>query len=406
MPSPAGEVLLLCHRIPYPPDKGDKIRSWHWLSALAEHRAVHLGAFVDDPEDWAHVGHLRERCAEVLLLPLSSKLRGLWRFRTGQALTMACYCDRRMANWVDGLLQRRSIAQIVVYSSAMAQYARLPTAAGKRRIIDFVDVDADKWRQYAERSAPPTSWLYAREARLLLEHDAEAARCFDASLFVSPAEAALFQGQTAIADKVYAVPNGVDADFFSPLRARPSPFEEAGSVVVFTGAMDYRANIDAVRWFVTEVWPQVRVQAPTARFYIVGARPTSEVRALRRADVVVTGRVEDVRPYLQHAAAVVAPIRIARGIQNKVMEGMAMGRVVLTTPMGAEGIEATAGQHLLVAEDPADFAARTVQVLLGAHAAIGPAARRLVREHYTWRGAIGRFLRIVTGDVVRERDSA
>jgi sugar transferase (PEP-CTERM/EpsH1 system associated) len=404
-----GAVLLLCHRVPYPPDKGDKIRSYRWLTGLAERYRVYLGAFVDDPADWVHAERLQACCAELCLLPLvplRAKLRGLPALLRAEPLTCGYYRDRRMSAWVARVLARGDISRVVVFSSAMAQYALVPAAAEARRIIDFVDVDADKWRQYAARIGPPMSWLYDREARRLLAHDAAVAEAFDAGLFVSAAETELFRRLTGSAAVLEALPNGVDADGFAPSAGRPSPYHRDEHPVVFTGAMDYWANADAVRWFAAEVWPAVRREVPTARFHIVGARPAPEVLALRRDDIEVTGRVDDVRPYLQHAGAVVAPMRIARGIQNKVLEGMAMGRPVLTTPMGAEGLDALAGRHLLVEDDAAALAARTVEVLRGLHADIGPAARALVQEHYNWRAAIDGFMRVVAGDSVLERGAA
>jgi sugar transferase (PEP-CTERM/EpsH1 system associated) len=278
----------------------------------------------------------------------------------------------------------------------------LPGAEDVRRIIDYVDVDADKWRQYAQRCRPPMAWLYAREARCLLAYDARAARAVDASVFVSATEAALFQRETGVLGAA-AVPNGVDHVFFSPAASRPAPFEDGGPALVFTGAMDYWANVDAVSWFVAEVWPLVRAREPRARFYVVGARPTSAVLALSGDGVVVTGRVPDVRPYLQHAAVVVAPMRIARGIQNKVLEGMAMGRVVLTTSMGREGIDAEPGRHLLVADDPATMAGQAVAALRGQYVGLGAAAREQVRARYDWRRATERFLGVVAGDEAREQ---
>jgi glycosyltransferase involved in cell wall biosynthesis len=221
-----------------------------------------------------------------------------------------------------------------------------------------------------------------------------------------PPKPTCFGALTASKTVLMAVPNGVDADAFASVAARETPFGRHEQPVVFTGAMDYWANIDAVRWFAAEVWPEVRRHCPTARFYIVGARPAPEVLALRRHDIAVTGRVDDVRPYLQYAGAVVAPMRIARGMQNKVLEGMAMGRVVLTTAMGAEGLDALPGRHLLVEDDPVAFAARTVEVLHGAHADIGPAARALITTDFTWRGALERFTDIIAGDAALERDTA
>ena len=399
-------VLLLCHRIPYPPDKGDKIRSYRWLTGLAERYRVFLGAFVDDPDDWAHAEHVRGLCADLCLLPLIprlAKLRSLPALLSGDPLTVPYYRDRRMSAWVERTLVRSDVTHVVVFSSAMAQYAAGAAADGKRRIIDFVDVDADKWRQYAARTRPPLAWLYARESRRLIAHDAAVSSEFDAGVFVSAAEAELFRRLSGTHGALCAVPNGVDAAFSpDPGRERPFPAEE--QAVVFTGAMDYWANVDAVRWFTGAVWPSVRQRVPNARFYIVGARPAPAVLALRGPGVEVTGRVADVRPYLQHAALVVAPMQIARGIQNKVLEGMAMGRVVLTTSMGSEGLDVAAGRHLLVEDDPDAFAARAVEVLRGEHAGIGPAARALVQETYTWRSAVERFVSAVLGAQAVERE--
>jgi sugar transferase (PEP-CTERM/EpsH1 system associated) len=311
-----------------------------------------------------------------------------------------------MGAWVRDLLARRPINRIVVYSSAMAQYARMPLAEQPRRVIDYVDVDAEKWRQYAERRRGPMAWLYAREARCLLAHDADAAHAWDMSLFVSPPEAALFRRLARTPDTVAAVPNGVDLDFFSPRLGRMSPFGDGAMGLVFTGAMDYWANVDAVRWFATDVWPLVRRRMPCARLYVVGARPSRAIRQLACKDIVITGRVPDVRPYLQHAAGIIAPMRIARGIQNKVLEGMAMGRVVLTTSAGLEGIGAEPGRHLLVADEPITMAARAAELLNGQHAEIGAAARALISARYDWRDAKQQFLDIVGGNSMQQKVDA
>jgi len=398
-----GEVLLLCHRIPYPPDKGDKIRSYRWLQALAATYRVHLGAFVDDSRDWAHAERVQSLCVEVCLRPLSplrARLRSLPALLTGEALTTAYYRDRGMAAWTRDLLVRRPISRVIVFSSAMAQYALVSEAAALRRLIDYVDVDADKWRQYAQRARRPMRWVYAREARRLLTHDAQAARACSMSLFVSAPEAALFRRLSGVTAPVAAISNGVDHAFFAPSPEHGSPYPDAVPAVVFTGAMDYWANVDAVRWFATAVWPLLRRELPAARFYVVGARPSPEVRALAGEHIVVTGRVADVRPYLQHAAAVVAPMRIARGIQNKVLEGMAMARSVVTTSMGLEGIDAIPGRQLLVADDPAAMADQLAALMRGDHGGLGDAARARVLARYDWRSATEQFLDAVAGDRV------
>lgn len=397
------EVLLLCHRIPYPPDKGDKIRSYRWLKALAATYRVHLGAFVDDRRDWAHAERVQSLCGEVCLRPLSplrARLRSLPALLAGKPLTTAYYRDRSMAAWTRELLARRPISRVIVFSSAMAQYGLVAEADGLRRLIDYVDVDADKWRQYAQRTRRPMSWVYARESRRLLTHDAQAAEACSMSLFVSAPEAALFRRLSGVTAAVAAISNGVDHDFFSPSPERRSPYPDAVPAVVFTGAMDYWANVDAVCWFATAVWPLVRRAVPAARFYIIGARPSPEVSGLASEHIRITGRVEDVRPYLQHAAAVVAPMRIARGIQNKVLEGMAMARSVVTTSMGLEGIDAIPGKHLLVADQPAAMAEQLAALMRGDHGGLGRAARARVLARYDWSTATARFLDAVAGDRV------
>ena len=394
------DLLLLCHRLPFPPDKGDKIRSYRWLSALAERYRVHLAAFVDDENDWQYAPRMREVCAEVCLLPLvpsRAKLRSLPALLNGAPLSERYYRDPRAVAWVADLMRRRRIERVVVYSSAMAQYARGSQFAAIRRVIDFVDVDSDKWRQYAERQRRPMAWVYAREARRLLRYDAAIAGEFDLSLFVSSAEAEFFRRVAGVEARVDSVANGVDHSYFAPAAGRPSPYPAGQDVVVFTGAMDYWANLDAVRWFAREVWPAVRERVPTALFYIVGARPAAEVQALAGDGIIVTGRVPDVRPYLQHAGAVVAPMRIARGIQNKVLEGMAMARPVITSTKGLEGVDAADAQVVLVADEPHAFAERVCEALLGRHGALGAAARAFVQRRMDWSRATERFAALVEG---------
>lgn len=388
------DLLFLAHRIPYPPDKGDKIRSWHMLRHLAKNWRVHVGAFVDDPADWAHAEVLKGLCADVCLRPLNSragKLRSLVGLATGRALTLPYYQDAELERWVRAKLDG-GVRAVVVYSSAMAQFVM--HAQGARRIMDFVDIDSDKWRQYAPTKFRPLSWLYAREGRKLLEWERQVARDFDASLFVSEAEARDFRRLAPeSAHKVGYFNNGVDTEYFSPDHVFDSPIPTGGPSLVFTGAMDYWPNVDAVLWFAREVLPLIRKAVPEVRFLIVGSRPGAAVQGLAGSGVEVTGRVPDVRPYLAHAAMVVAPLRIARGIQNKVLEGMAMGKAVVATPQALEGISAQVGAEVLVAED-AGAQAETVLRLLrepGTAGSVGAAARRRVAADYTWAPNLARL---------------
>jgi sugar transferase (PEP-CTERM/EpsH1 system associated) len=388
------DLLFLAHRIPYPPDKGDKIRSWHMLRHLAENWRVHLGAFVDDPADWNHAAMLERVCADVCLRPLhptSGKLRSLIGLATGQPLTLPYYQDRGMDRWVRARLDS-GIRAVVVYSSAMAQFVM--EVEDTRRVMDFVDIDSDKWRQYAPTKPWPLSWLYAREARLLLEWERRVARAFDASLFVSAIEAQDFRRLAPESSgKVGFFNNGVDTDYFSPAHAFGRPFPADDRALVFTGAMDYWPNVDAVTWFARQVLPLLRRHLPRLRLYIVGSRPAPAVRDLAGDGVEVTGRVPDVRPYLAHADAVVAPLRIARGIQNKVLEGMSMAKAVVATPQALEGIAARPGEEVLVAEDAGTQADMLLSLLRepARAMAMGEAARRRVTADYTWGPNLARL---------------
>jgi len=384
-------LLFLSQRIPYPPNKGDKLRSFAVLKHLSQRYRVHLGCFIDDPDDWRHVEAVRAYCADVCcigLTPRWGKARSLLGLLEGRSLSEVYFRSARLSRWVDRVMARDSPDTAFLYSSVMGHY--LPTRRGARParvVMDFVDVDSVKWRQYADTHRWPLSALYRREhARLLAFDRAVAARC-DAAVFVSQQEAALFQSLAPeVAGKVHAITNGVDLAFFSPEAMLESPFEAGTCAIVMTGAMDYWPNIDGARWFAREVFPAIRAAVPAARFFVVGANPSPEVQSLaKQPGLVVTGRVADVRPYLAHAAVVVAPLRVARGIQNKVLEGMAMARVVVTTPQGLEGIEAVPGRHLLMADDDRAFIKATLGVLRGDPGTdLGAAARACVVGHYGW----------------------
>ena len=393
-------LLYLTHRIPYPPNKGDKVRSYHLLEFLRTRYHVHLGTFVDAEEDWRHVDAVKKLCGETYfarLNPTRAKLKslaGLWR---GEALTLAYYRDAGLQRWVNGLLARQQVKFALVFSSSMAQY--VANANNLRRVADFVDVDSDKWAQYAGSKPWPLSVLYRREAAQLLRQERAIARAFDATVLVTRAEAELFRKLAPeSADKISFAANGVDTDYFSPEANFDNPYPLDEQVLVFTGAMDYWPNIDAVEWFAKEVFPAVLVQHPAARFYIVGAHPAPAVMKLSSlAGVRVTGAVPDIRPYLAHAKLAVAPLRLARGVQNKVLEAMAMGKPTVVSPHAAAGVEATPGAELLVAAGPEEFANQIDALLLGRHPGLGAAARQRVLTDYRWETNLSRIDRLLKG---------
>ncbi|ROR34742.1 TIGR03087 family PEP-CTERM/XrtA system glycosyltransferase [Inmirania thermothiophila] len=385
------DILLVTHRIPYPPDKGDKIRSWRILRHLAGRARVHLATFVDDPADRVHVPHLAGLCASLRVAEA-----GGWRGRRraalgllrGEALTLAWYRDPALAAWVRETVARHRIEAALAFSSGVAPYALVPGL--RRRVLDLVDVDSDKWRQYAEGRGGAARWVYGREARRLAAAERAFVAAFDATLVVSEAEAALLGRIAPGAEgRIRVMRNGVDCGWFDPAGAGPSPYREGERAVVFTGAMDYWANVDAVLWLAREVWPAVRRRHPGARLYVVGARPAPVVAALDGRDgIVVTGRVEDVRPYLAHAAAAVAPLRIARGVQNKVLEAMAMGRAVVATPAAVRGIAGLRGDEVTVAQDAGAFAEAVARLVAGDDGGQGRRARAFVRARYGWDEAL------------------
>ena len=390
-----GNVLFLTHRLPYPPNKGDKVRTYHLLKYLSAGHRVFLGTFVDDPADRAHVERVRASCAGLHvadLAPRLAKLGSLIGLATGEALTLPYYRNQGLRAWIGDICARERIDAAMIFSSAMMQYADAIPAQTKLAVFD--DVDSAKWAQYADNHRWPLSWLYRREGRKLLAFERRAAMAATRTFFVTENEAALFAGLAPeCAGKLGVVCNGVDAEFFSPAHALTSPFGPGEAPVVFTGAMDYWPNVDAVAWFAAEVMPRLRQTWPRLRFYIVGRSPTAQVQALACPDIVVTGTVADVRPYLRHAALVVAPLRLARGIQNKILEAMAMGRAVVAADTCAAALDAAAGRDLVTAASADDYVREIGRLLTdGAHAAaIGVAARDRVVARYSWDAHLAGF---------------
>lgn len=388
------KLLFLSQRIPYPPNKGEKIRALKILEHLGRSHEIHLGCLVDDPADWQHVGTVRALCADSYFARLDrrrARITCLGGLLTGAPLSVEFFRHAGLAGWIARVLEQVRPDAVFVYSSNMAPYVldRLP-ALGQRRIVDLVDVNSEKWRAYAAAASGPMHWIYRREARLMAALERRIARECDACTLVSADEARLFAGLVPdAARKIHAISNGVDQAYFDPGQNYPAPFDTGDpnrADFVFTGTMDYPPNVEAVSWFAQDILPLVRRTLPGARFHIVGHSPAESVKRLAQIDgVLVTGRVADVRPYIAHATAAVAPMRIGRGIQNKVLEAMAMARPVVATTDALEGIEAERGSEVLLADDTEGFAAQCCRLASpGLAAAIGAAARRRVLADYIW----------------------
>ncbi len=377
----SGEILFLSHRVPYPPNRGDKIRSWHILRHIANTAPVHVCALWDDERDLAHRAVLEGICASVTFERVNpSRIAAMGKaFLNGKPASVMACASAALQSRVDTLLLSRPIETIFAFSGQMAQF--VPTDTSARFVMDFVDMDSAKFSAFG-------GFANGQEAKRLLHWEHDVAGRADLSLFVSEAEAQLFrQSSPPASAQIAALENGIDLDAFDPARpATPVP-AKGHPLIVFTGQMDYRPNIEAVAHFAARTWPLVRAQCRDACFAIVGRNPTAAVQKLNGTNgIVVTGEVTDPRDWLAAADLIVAPLLLARGIQNKVLEAMAMAKPVIASPAAAEGIDAVAGRDLIVADGPATTAASIAELVRDpARAmAIGRAARARVEARYGW----------------------
>ena len=376
------EILFLAHRLPWPPDRGDRIRSWHMLEALAKLRPVHVITPLDSAEDRQHLAKVERIAASVTtaVRPPSKGVAVARALLTGLPASVALFSVPALHQAVRARLARGQIGTVFAFSGQMAHY--VPVDVDARFVMDFVDMDSAKFAQQGA-GAPGLSGVALRqESKRLLAFEIATAKRADAALFVSEAEAALFRAKTGLPAQI--IENGVDAAHFAPGATLPA--DAPHPLIVFTGQMDYAPNIAAVTAFVRDVLPSL----PTATFAIVGRAPTAAVKQLAAPNVIVTGEVPDTRPWLAAADVVVAPLNLARGIQNKVLEAMAMGKVVVASPAAAEGIDAEVGAELLVADTPAMQIATIAALLTDPlHArAVGTAARDRVRARYSWEARL------------------
>ena len=443
------KILFLAHRIPYPPNKGDKIRSFNEIKHLSRSHEIHIACLADDPNDIKYKIELKRYCRHVHVGPLNktgSKIKGLLHLLRGGSISVGYFYNRKIQRVVDQWLSENTYDAIFCFSSPMAEYifrSKLQ-APSSTLIIDFCDLDSDKWRQYGDRSRFPLSMIYKLESRLLLAYEKKVNQTFDNSLFVSQQEADLFVNVFPNAKNLTVIPNGVDHNYFSPdqlgirkknpgVRSQESEGEgkkedsriqgfkdsrrtkqinktnETNTTnqtdstnqtnptnltnrtnkltLLFTGAMDYHANVDGVVWFCRRIFPRIKETFPTAKFYIVGSNPHPSVKSLEMIDGVhVTGFVEDMRPYYQMADVCVIPLRLARGVQNKVLEAMAMAKPVVTTSSAIQGITAMDGRHLIVADSPHDFVESVNNLCneMNRRETLALAGRSFVQKHYDW----------------------
>lgn len=388
----AGEILFLAHRMPFPPDRGDKIHSHHVLRALAALAPVHVACFADDADDWAQEGALAAVAASHCLRPRAKSMAvaGVQALMRGLPISLTAFHDPAIATYVREKVASGRIGTIFVFSGQMGQY--VPDDFPGRVILDLVDVDSAKFDAYAMQGNPLMRWVHAREGRLLAVREAAYARRADVTLFVSRNEADVFARRAGHDARIGVLSNGIDCGHFSPETA-PDPVMAAlpAPRLIFTGQMDYAPNIAAVTRAARELMPAVRARLPQASFHILGRAPTEQVRALDGVNGTrVHGGVPDMRPYLSAATMALVPLAIARGVQNKVLEAMAMALPCVLTPGAATGIDARDGQDYLIA-DSDDALVDAVLALthdpLRAHA-MGQAARAHVLAHASWEAAL------------------
>ena len=376
-------LLYIAHRVPYPPDKGERVRAFHEIKTLSEHFRITLAALAHSKEDREAVASLREWCHRVLVASAGGRLglvRGALSLLAGGSITKGYFHSRHLRKLIAAEAAREPFDLVMGYSSSTLPYVL--AAPAPARVIDLVDVDSAKWFSYADAARWPKRWLYRREAAGVRHLERQAVEHCDAVLLVSQAESAALGCSS---DKVVAVGNGVDTACFAPDAVPPADIGPAS--LVFTGTMDYRPNIEAVCWFARHVWPNLQRAVPELTFIIVGRSPSRDVRQLSKlTGVTVIGTVPDVRPYLAAASVAICPLQIARGVQNKTLEAMAMGRAVIASSSALEGLDVEIGEDVLRADTPAEWRS-TTRALLGdsrLRDRLGRSARAGVEARYQW----------------------
>lgn len=385
-------LLYIAPCPPYPPNKGEKIRAFHQIRYLAREHAIHLVCLANEGEDVENLKALQKYCASVDAVyrkKTVTRLLAALALLAGKPFSVASFYSRRLQRKITRKLRSEKFDSILVFSSAMAEYVRHVSSIAK--VMDFVDLDSELWRLYAEYRPFPFSGIYRLEAKRLAQYEEELATAFDHCIFVSEKEAGLFRRQGSH-QPVSVIPNGVDLDYFAPTGGglpRPGP-----PVMVFTGTMDYFPNVDAVKYFCRQIFPLVREVLPEAHFYIVGRNPTEPVKELgREPQVTVTGSVPDVRPYLARAGVVVAPFRIARGIQNKILEAMAMGVPIVGTSTAFQGLGVTELDGVRVADGPEGFVREALALFNDPDSSLQ--ARRYVQRCHQWEEQGARLSRLL-----------
>jgi sugar transferase (PEP-CTERM/EpsH1 system associated) len=393
-------IFFLAQRVPYPPDRGDKITTFNEIRHLAERHEVEVFCLADGRKDIQNVPGLASLVKAVHAVPLSpvrATMRALLALFRPVPLTVAYFNETKLRR----VIRERSVDVtpdiFLIYSSGMAQFVE--ELSGFPRIMQFAELDSMKWEDYARMSPAPKSLVYRIEARRLLDYERHIAETFSHCLVCTEQEKNNFEKLIPSA-KVSCVPNGVDFEYF-----RPTDNEKVKNSLVFTGVMDYYPNVDGIAWFCNEILPIIQKRVPDVHFTICGRRPSRRVRALAgSAAVTVTGAVPEVASYLDAAQVAVVPLRIARGVQNKLLEAMSMGLPCVTTSAASSGILAEAGRDLLVADRPEEFAAHVIRLLEDGRLreTIGERARKAMKRNYDWNAHLAKLEAILHAEAIPE----
>lgn len=395
-------ILYLTHRVPLPPDKGDRIRSYHTLRHLASEHDVYLACLADEPVSDTHRRELSRLCRDLAIVPVDRRrwLRAAWSVVRGRTATEGLFAAPALRKALAKWSAQYAFDVALAYCSSMAQYLDLPDLRRLPAVADLVDLDSQKWLDYAASGTDGRlvgglrRRLYRLEGRRLRRVETALTQRCRSITFVSDREADLYR-QAHANDQTHVVPNGVDFDYFRPeaVPGSPKPFS-----CVFVGALDYHANVGGLLWFARDVWPTVTAKLPAATLTVVGRNPSPAVRALSEdPSIRVVANVPDVRPFLAGAAVAVVPLLIARGLQNKVLEAMAMQRPVVATPQALGGIAAVPGIHVLSAKTADQWIESLVNLLSdeAKQQQLGRAGRGFVAAHYDWKGALRELHRVL-----------
>jgi sugar transferase (PEP-CTERM/EpsH1 system associated) len=380
-------ILFLCHHFPYPPDHGARIRAFHFIRHLSQTNSVTVATLAHTQQELIQGQGLKEYCHRVIAEVIPSRVRwgrALRALYSSTPSSVSYFRSVSLQRQIDDLLASENFDAIIVFCAFMAQY--VVAWRGGYRILDYGDIDSAKWRDYSRYKAIPLSWAYAWEAAKLRNYERRIARHFHHCAVISRGELEEFQRfETGVPCAI--IPNGVDTEYFVYDKRNTN----GGSTIVFLGRMDYFPNVDGISYFVKEIFPLIRQKLPRVELCIVGSDPTKSVRDLVRVpNVSLTGYVPDVRCYLRNAAVSIAPLRIARGTQNKILEAMAMGIPTVATPEAAKGIQGVPGRDFLVAADPKSFANEVIQIIENAplRKTLAESGRFQIEQVHTWDSSV------------------